>query len=145
MGLPKIPLKFAPPVGSILRCCFDGFIDPEMKKTRPVIVVAPPIKQRPRLCTIVPLSTTAPNPQMPYHLELSMPEPSLPSPYDSSKAWIKGDMIYAVSFDRLERFYYMNNGRKNYIVPSVDSAGMQEIRRRILRGLGLRNLEKSLV
>jgi len=144
MALPKYPIITAPALGAILKCHFDGFVSPEMLKTRPVLVIAPPIKQRPKLCTIIPLSTTTPDPEMPYHLEIAMPTPSLPEPFDNPSAWVKADMLYAVSFSRLERFYYKQGQRRNYVVPVIKADLMKEIQRRVLRGLGLRFLEKGL-
>jgi len=144
MALPKDPITIAPALGAILKCHFDGFVSPEMLKSRPVLVIAPPIKQRPKLCTIIPLSTTIPDPEMPYHLEIAMPTPLLPAPFDSSSAWVKADMLYAVSFNRLERFYHHTGKSKKYIIPVIKADLMKEIQRRVLRGLGLRFLEKGL-
>ncbi|KAA6204525.1 MAG: hypothetical protein DU429_09105 [Candidatus Tokpelaia sp.] len=88
MALPKYPITIAPALGIILKCHFDGFVSPEMLKTRPVLIVAPPMQQRPKLCTIIPLSTVIPEPKMPYHLEIAMPTPLLPEPFDSPSAWV---------------------------------------------------------
>lgn len=78
-----------------------GFIIPEMVKRRPVIIISKPMKGRQRLCTVVPLSTTAPNPVMSFHAEITLPF-ELPRPFDAERQWIKGDMINSVSFDRLD-------------------------------------------
>ena len=51
----------------------QGFEPPEMVKRRLAVVVSKPIKARVGLCTIVPLSTTAPEPPMPYHYRLVLP------------------------------------------------------------------------
>jgi hypothetical protein len=40
-----------------------------MCKRRPAIVLSPPIPGRAFMCTIVPLSTTAPDPILPHHME----------------------------------------------------------------------------
>jgi len=41
-GVSPIPNYNCPVYGAILKCHFDGFIDPEMIKERPVIIVARP-------------------------------------------------------------------------------------------------------
>jgi mRNA interferase MazF len=47
-------------MGQILICDFSsGFVEPEMVKVRPVVVISPkPRKSIHSLCTVVPLSTT---------------------------------------------------------------------------------------
>jgi mRNA interferase MazF len=96
-----MPIKEHPLLGSILMCDFSsGFREPEMVKRRPVVVISPKIRQRPKLCTIVALSTTAPYPVMPYHCQIDI-EPDLPMPLASRGLWVKGDMINAVGFHRL--------------------------------------------
>ncbi|MDP6475231.1 MAG: type II toxin-antitoxin system PemK/MazF family toxin [Alphaproteobacteria bacterium] len=92
-----------PPTGTILRCKFDsGFRVPEMVKTRPVVVISPKISVRHRLCTVVPIGSEAPHLEMPYHHELIDIQPALPPPFDSKANWVKGDMVVAVSFERLD-------------------------------------------
>ena len=100
-------LQYHPKIGSILVCDFSkGFVPPEMVKRRPVIVISPPISARPRLCTIIPLSTKIPETIMPYHVDLG--DLKLPNPFDIGPNWAKCDMIYSVSFDRLELFRKRN-------------------------------------
>lgn len=113
-------IYFQPQCGAILICDFHGYIDPEINKKRPVIVISPQMSDRPRICTIVPCSTTEPYPQKKYHYKLMM-NPPLPPPYDSSFQWIKGDLVYSVSYDRL---FLPRNGR--------DSSGKRIYDRRIL-------------
>ena len=57
-------LTFHPKPGTLLICDFDrGFKAPEMVKKRPVVVISPRRrKSTPQLCTVVPLSSSAPNP-----------------------------------------------------------------------------------
>jgi mRNA interferase MazF len=94
-------IPFHPQLGTIVICDFRGFVVPEMVKRRPAIVISPNFKQREQLCTIVPLSTTPPNPIMPYHYELTLSDPLLPPPYNSRIQWVKADMFATVSFNRL--------------------------------------------
>ena len=54
-------LKYPPKVGTLWICDFNtGFKPPEMIKRRPVVVISP--RRSTELCTIVPLSTTVPDP-----------------------------------------------------------------------------------
>lgn len=91
-----------PAIGSILLCDFNtGFKAPEMVKRRPVVVISPKIRSRAGLCTVVALSTKDPQPVMSYHCRLKI-EPILPEPWNSESMWIKGDMVYAAGFHRLD-------------------------------------------
>ena len=84
-------------------CDFNtGFKAPEMTKVRPVVVVSPPRSKRMTgLCTIVPLSTTAPVPvELFHHL---MDPRSLPGKFGMNETWAKCDMLYTVSLGRLSR------------------------------------------
>ena len=48
-----MPLKFSPYPGSILRCDFQGFKEPEMVKPRPVIIISTrPERLNRRTCII---------------------------------------------------------------------------------------------
>ncbi|MCB2262482.1 MAG: type II toxin-antitoxin system PemK/MazF family toxin, partial [Candidatus Thiosymbion ectosymbiont of Robbea hypermnestra] len=61
-------LTFHPRPGMVLICDFNtGFKAPEMIKRRPVVVISPRPRRSNQLCTIVPLSTTVPNPVEPFH------------------------------------------------------------------------------
>ncbi|MFH1159257.1 MAG: type II toxin-antitoxin system PemK/MazF family toxin [Pseudomonadota bacterium] len=104
--------------GALLWCDFNsGFKEPEMIKRRLVVAISPKIKARPNLCTVVALSTTPPDPIMPYHAQIDI-HPPLPKRLQSNGVWVKGDMVYAVGFHRLElirtrgkygeRAYYFN-------------------------------------
>ena len=93
-------IKIHPEQGTIVVCDFEGFVSPEMIKRRPAIVISPRFRSRDRLCTVVPLSTTPPNPISPYHFKLHV-IPVLPAPYNAGFHWVKADMVYTVSFQRL--------------------------------------------
>lgn len=134
-------IKFPPQQGMFLECDFKGMIEPEMVKRRPVIVVSAPGLHGDgnRLATIVPLSTTEPKPKMPYHVLLK-DIPVLPY-FDSPEAWVKCDMIYTVSFDRLKLFCRgkdRNTGKRIYIYDCVSPASMALIQQAMLFGLGIR-------
>jgi mRNA interferase MazF len=96
-------------------CDFEGYREPEMVKRRPVVVISPKIVARPGLCTVVALSTTAPDPATQYHCQIDI-RPRLPNWMESDGVWIKGDMIAVVAFNRLDfiRLGKQFNGRREY-------------------------------
>jgi uncharacterized protein YifN (PemK superfamily) len=136
-----MPILFNPAPGTILICDYRGFIPPEMEKVRPVLVISPAFKHRYKLSTVVALSTTPPNPVMPYHYEFAL-NPPLPAPFDSAQMWVKGDMVLAASHDRLDRFRMGKNalGKRVYGVRSINAAVLLEVQKAVLHGLGLGQL-----
>lgn len=73
-----------------------------VKANRPVVVLTPAMQGRENLVTVVALSTQKPNPVMSYHLEI--PKKCMPmlGRFQQGSSWLKGDMIYAVGFHRLD-------------------------------------------
>lgn len=140
-----MPLTYHPQTGTIVICDFHGFIEPEMNKRRPVIIVSPRYRNSHKLCIIVPLSTKVPNPIMPYHYEIIFNHP-LPAPFDSPSAWVKGDMITTVSFDRINLPHNGKdiNGKRNYIINVVDNVQLKKIRECMLNAVNLSGLTKYL-
>ena len=139
-------IKEHPAKGTILMCNFDqGFKIPEMVKRRPVIVVSPKILARPGLCTVVALSTTPPDPIMPYHAKIDLPQ-TLPKRLRSSETWVKGDMINTVGLHRLDfiRLGKTKDGKRIYHYSPLDAGTMERIEGCILHALGLSNLTKHL-
>jgi mRNA interferase MazF len=141
-----MPILEHPRAGTILECDFTtGFEPPEMVKRRTVIVLSPKVKARPGLCTVVCCSTTAPDPAMPYHALIDI-TPPLPPPWSSAGVWIKGDMVYAVSFRRLSfiRSGKDISGKRIYRYDALDASRMVIVRKCVLHGLGLGFLTKHL-
>jgi uncharacterized protein YifN (PemK superfamily) len=138
-------LPYHPEQGAILICDFNGFVDPEMTKRRPVIVLSPRLRQRGKLCAVVPFSTTPPSQIMPYHYKLHT-NPVLPNPYDAKFHWIKADMIYTVSFNRLSIPCSGKNleGKRVYDARIIDKADLIKIQQCVLHGLGLTALTDYL-
>jgi uncharacterized protein YifN (PemK superfamily) len=123
---------FYPKQGYYLICDFErGFVPPEIVKPRPVIVVSKTESHGPhrRLCTVVALSTTPPNPELPWHYRLKRnPNPNR----EADPVWVKGDMIYTVSFARLDK-PHVKTHRQGRIYQSIRIAKDElEV---ILRGL----------
>ena len=138
-------IHFHPEPGTIVICDFTGFKYPEMVKRRPAVVISPRVRQRGGLCTIVPLSTTTPLRVAPFHFKLHI-NPGLPHPFNSPFHWVKADMIYTVSFERL---FLLHNGKDKsgkriYIERVIDEADLVKIRQCILHGLGMTALTDYL-
>ena len=95
-------LKYQPFPGTLWMCNFDtGFSPPEMVKVRPVVVISPRPESATGLCTVVPLSTTPPDPVRRFHHRMG--RDSLPGTLHPSESWAKCDMLYTVSLERLSR------------------------------------------
>ncbi len=138
-------INYHPEQGSILVCDFTGFKAPEMTKRRPAVVVSPRLRRRSNLCTVVPLSTTDPSQVEPYHYRLHT-IPPLPAPYDQPAHWVKADMVYTVSFERLflMRASKGSDGKRVYDQRVIDKADMIEIQAALLHAIGLARLTDSL-
>ena len=142
-----MPIQEHPYIGSILLCDFNsGFREPEMVKRRPVVVLSPKIAARPKLCTVVALSDTEPTPKLPYHCQIDI-RPELPETFNSNGVWVKGDMVYAVGFHRLDfiRMGKGESGKRKYHYEPLDVASIKKIRECVLRALGLSGLTKHLL
>jgi len=119
--------------GEVLICDFDtGFKPPEMVKRRPVAVVSRTATHWRGLCTVVPLSTTDPKPQMSWHvLMLSNPlHGHLPESHAFGKpdiVWAKCDMLYTVGFERVTRIHRRVNGRRDYQGVRVGKRDLDDI------------------
>ncbi|SSY70130.1 type II toxin-antitoxin system PemK/MazF family toxin [Alysiella crassa] len=116
--MPLHPSYF-PKQSHILKCDFRGLIVPEMVKVRPVVIISPSSRHGSKLCTVVPLSTTAPNPAMAWHVKLSRN----PNPLETEtlEVWAKCNMIYTVSFERLDKFHRKTRNGREYLSPSMNS------------------------
>lgn len=138
-------LNYHPETGTIVICDYSGFIEPEMVKRRPTIVISPRFRYRSGLCTIVPLSTTAPKTVQPYHYKLKLDEP-LPKPFDSPFHWVKGDMLATVSLNRLflPRTGKDKNGKREYIIKVIENVELRNIRECVLHALALSYLTGHL-
>jgi len=122
-----------------------AFTPPEMCKRRPAIVLSPKIKNRPGLCTVVALSTTEPDPVMPYHGQIRI-KPKLPKGMESDAVWIKGDMVNAVGFHRLDLINLGKdmNGKRQYLLEPIEDDQFEIVQRCVLRAMGFSSLTKHL-
>ena len=124
----------------VLICDFNtGFKPPEMIKRRPVVVISPRPRRTNQLCTIVPLSTTAPNPVEPFHHRMG--PRSLPGKLARKETWAKCDMLATVSLERLDRVMIGREpgGKRIYIAQQVLDEDFEAIRRGVMIALGLIN------
>lgn len=140
-------IQFHPKVGQILMCDFtEGFKAPEMVKKRPVLVISPSMKSRPNLVTVIPLSTTEPNPKEPYHY--SLPAKSMPKTrhFQSKETWLKGDMVYVVGFHRLDLIRLNercpSTGKRKYFDTRLGREQMKAVYGCLLASLNLSHLAK---
>lgn len=133
MGKPveEFGLKFHPKAGTILFCDFQGNMVPEIVKRRPVVVITPRLQYRDGLCTVVPLSTKAPEHPQPFHVKLS--QSYLPNQKQAFESWAKCDLVCSVSFARLDR---VKIGHRKYIAPMISADDLAAIRRGVLAALG---------
>jgi uncharacterized protein YifN (PemK superfamily) len=135
-----------PALGTVLMCDFNaGYRVPEMVKRRPVVVMSPKIHARPGLCTVVALSTDAPDPVMAYHCQIDI-RPELPKPWSSDGVWVKGDMLNTVGFHRLDLIRLGKNqqGKRIYLLEPLSAEIIKQIRLCLLMGMGLGILTKHL-
>ncbi|MEI6729757.1 MAG: type II toxin-antitoxin system PemK/MazF family toxin [Pseudomonadota bacterium] len=135
-----MPIKYPPLPGTILRCDFNSFKEPEMSKVRPIIVLSPKIKNTIRnTILVVPLSTTAPKPICKYHLQVSLPGDILPKGLQR-ECWVKGDMIYALSLERLSMYHFDRDkisGKRAYYECRFLGQELHDIRKAVMHAVGI--------
>ncbi|EKD73954.1 MAG: hypothetical protein ACD_45C00125G0003 [uncultured bacterium] len=137
-------ITFHPNPGLILLCDFSpGFKEPEMVKTRPVIVLTGAIQGRSQLVTIAPLSTVEPQPPQLYHYKI--PKQSMPmlGTYQKEDSWFKGDMVYTVGFHRLNLILLNKkglDGKRQYFKNRLSREQMKQIYQCVIHGLNLSKL-----
>lgn len=124
-------ITFFPKAGMVLICDFKGNIEPEINKVRPVVIISPNHINRPGLVTVVPLSTTPPEPIEPYHYRL-IGNP-IPGKGDV-EVWAKCDLVASVCVDRLDR---IKVSRGNYQRGTVSMEQVRAIRLAVLRSMGI--------
>jgi len=122
-----MPITFHPKTGTLLVCDFAGMVEPEMVKSRPVVVISPRLRHRTGLCTVIPLSTTAPNLVMPWHCKVILEEQISPK-WNETEIWAKCDMLYTMRFERLDRFHARVGNHRKYYDKHIADNQLQEIR-----------------
>lgn len=124
-------IPFHPKPGLVLYCDFEGYVQPEIIKRRPVVVVSPEGMKRPGLVTVVPLSTTPPKPVQPWHYKLQgNPIPG----HQGRHVWAKCDLAASVRLERLDR---VKVGRRQWEHGRVSMVQVRAIRLGIARSVGI--------
>ncbi|PDT80051.1 hypothetical protein CO676_29840 [Sinorhizobium sp. BJ1] len=132
-------IRYSVAPGTLLLCDYalGGFVEPEMVKRRPALVVSPRLPHRDGLHAVVPLSTSPPERSLAYVVEFTL-DPPLPAPFDSPVMWAKCDMIATVCFGRLDLFRTGrdHNGKRKYMNRRVDRETFERILIGVRAGLG---------
>jgi mRNA interferase MazF len=120
-------LPYFPHPGEVLICDFDDVAaGAEMVKRRPVIVVSRRESHGRFLATVVPLSTTRPDPVQLWHHEL--PHLKITGWQPNGTIWAKCDMLATASFDRLNKPYLKTRHGRNYVTHRLDVADLEAVR-----------------
>lgn len=116
-----------------------------MVKTRLSVVISKEMKQRPKLCTIVPLSTSVPFQQMPFHCSIN-PSFEIPKPWGNMLRWVKADMLFSASFERLDLLKLGKgpDGRRIYQTATLSPDDLRRVQRSVLHGLSMDHLTKHV-
>lgn len=133
-----MPISFFPRAGQILVCNYSDFKKPEINKIRPVIVVSPRLPHRSQIVTVVPISTTAPEHDLPFVVRLS--KNYHPQEKDELPCWAKCDMIMNIARDRLDGFKI---GRRKWETPEASAEDLTAVQHGMIHGLGMSHLLKS--
>src|SRR5271168_5216254 len=85
-----MPIRYPVGPGAIVLCDYSlgGFREPEMVKRRPSVVVSPRLPHRDGLCSVVPLSGTAPIRDVGYVVRIELPA-ALPAPFEQRVWWAR--------------------------------------------------------
>ena len=132
-----MPIISHPPQGSIVTVDYDkGFKVPEMVKRRLAVVLSPNIRARVNLITVVPLSLTPPEPILPFHKQIDIPF-ELPKHWSKGNRWIKGDMINAVGFHRVDLLCLGKDrqGKRIYQLEVLPEAMFNDVKICVLHGM----------
>lgn len=132
-------ITFHPKAGQILLADFSDLREPEMTKTRPVVIVSPKLPFRSQLVAMVPISLTAPRHDLPYCFRLSRNYHPLEA--DDIPCWVKADMVSNIALRRLNGF---RTGHRQWSVPQMSEEDFRGVRRAVLYGLGYRDLAVEL-
>lgn len=120
-------LPYRPVPGEVLICSFDDAArGAEMVKRRPVVVVSCRSSHHRNLCTVIPLSTTAPVPPMLWHHPL--PLLTVAGWVAKSPMWAKCDMLATVSFDRLNAPYLKSRSGRRYLNHALTADDLVAVR-----------------
>jgi len=120
-----------PNIGSIVMCDFQGYIEPEIVKIRPVVVIAKH-PHNSKLITVVPLSTTKPSEIANFHFELI-------SPIDRLTVWAKCDLIYTISIERINKIKVIRGRTKTWEILNVTDTQLNNIKTAVANHLKIQH------
>jgi mRNA interferase MazF len=134
-----VALQFHPKLGQIVICDYgDGFVAPEMLKRRLAIVVSKRLPHRDGLCTVVPLSMTAPDADVRYQCKVTLPC-DFPG-YEGRIKWAKADMLATVGLSRLtlpRTARDPSTGKRRYLDFVLQADELTKVRAAMLHALCL--------
>jgi len=113
-------------------CDFRGYEEPEMVKKRHVVVIRKH-KTNSKLVSVVPLSTTAPDELMDYHVEIgSMLKQG------GETCWAKSDLVATVGLARLDRCKITDRqGNRQYVLFKLQPEELEQVKAGVRTALGL--------
>jgi len=118
-----------------------GILGAEMPKCqRPCIVVQNNRLHRGPLVTVVPISTTPPDPAMPWHHELShLSFRAWPLDWDGqgTPRWAKCDYVTTVSLERCTNPYRKERNGRRYTRVRITKTDLESVERCVLWALGI--------
>lgn len=121
MALPYLPHQ-----GEILVCDFDDFaMGAEMVKRRPIVVASRHDTHRGKMCTVIPLSTTPPDPVKSWHHQ--MPHLKIAGWQANGVIWAKCDMLASVSIERLNKPYIRTRHGRSFVTHKLDAQDMAAV------------------
>ena len=141
-----MPISNKPKPGEILICQFptdqSELVDGEMTKERLVIVMNKPLQGRGKLVNVVPISMTAPEQIMPWHVRVPVECLPAAAQHRIGERWAKCDMISTVGWGRLNRYEApMRSGRRVFQDGRTDMATYVAVKKALATVL---NIDASL-
>jgi uncharacterized protein YifN (PemK superfamily) len=137
-------IQGTPRSGTILMCDFaphelELLSDGNMLKTRPVIALNTSLPGRGKLIQVVPISMTAPERVMPWHVEVPIHCMPAASQHKEGVRWAKCDMVVTAGWSRLNRYEGpRRGGRIVYQDGYLDRDTMIKVKLAIAHVFGIR-------
>ncbi|MBM4098149.1 MAG: hypothetical protein FJ261_15505 [Planctomycetes bacterium] len=144
----SMALTYYPSPGEVLMCDFStSFREPEMVKTRPVVVVSRKFQTTSAvhsICTVVPVSTQSPRSPSRWHHKLAIDSMPIPLGKDGVDSWAKCDMVVSVGFNRLDKVRTGRvDGKRIFVEHRVIPEDLQAIQACLLYVLNMAHLIPS--
>lgn len=142
--MPNKPLPYNPRPREVLLCDYSGLVPPEMAKVRFVVVITPRHLNTGSLCTVVPISTSAPQKPQLWHVKLD--KDPYPKGKEGVEVWVKCDMVMRVSYSRLTAYYDGKTAanKRNYVNLFVSDDEFKKIQRGVAYALGMGAIAHNL-